>query len=563
MFERKDRKRKFLIALTALAIGSAFFLAYSFLPLTAPLRFNSPDENANYFFSGTFVDGSRLWSFEPLDLAVPGLVHPRSMRIIDNFLVPVGFIGLPVIFGSIAKVAGMGAVPFLTPLFAVLAAAAFASIVGRFFGRRTGVLSGLLLLVCPVWWYEASRTLMPNILFVSLAVFAAWFLLTAPVLAARAGKPRKSYDLVWRADGALAGLCFGLALAVRPSEVYWLALIAAVLFVANRRKLPWSRLALFILFAAGILLPFFGMNKALYGNWLGTGYAVSAGEQAVASLPAGHGARLLGGLQPYLFPLGFAPRTAWHNFWLYGARFFWFWTLLVGISAAAAVFAAWRRRRAAKPLDRNAVVYALVLGLTSVWLVLFYGSWTIQDNPDPTAVTIGTSYFRYWLPIFLLSVVPAAWALGAAAERLAGRWCIPALAAVIAVLAAVSAHAIFTAPQEGLLVLRDNLRRYDSEVKQVLAKTEKNALIVVDRADKLFFPDRSVIYPLRSEQTYAALGDLGRHVPLYYFGIAFPEKDLEYLRQEKLPPLGLTIEPVLSFGEEALYALPRLPAQRP
>lgn len=535
--------------------AAAFFVVYSFLSLAAPLRFNSPDENSNYFFIGTFVADGRLWSFEPLNLVAPGLIHPRSVRVVDSFLVPGGFLGLPVLYGAAAKVFGMGVVPFLTPLLAALSALALSSIVRKYFGERAGLFAGLLLLIDPVWWYEASRPLMPNILFTALVIFSAWFLLAEPLLNARQGRPRRRWDVFWRADSALAGALCGLALAVRLSEVYWLALAAAVLVIASVRKLPWYKPALFAFFVTLTFLPFLFLNQSLYGSLSGTGYGPGFGGVSVDDMPAGRGARLLGPLLPYLFPLGFAPRTALTNFWTYGLSFFWWWSLIVGAALVAAAVKAVRLRRQGAKLARPAVIGACLGGLVCLWLILFYGSWTIRDNPDPRAVTIGTSYFRYWLPIFVLSVVPVAWALAALVEKLSAgrRWL--AGFVLFAGLAVISAWAVFGAKEEGLLALRANLIRYDQEVSRAVARTERNALIVVDRADKLFFPERAVIYPFRSDATMSALTELSDHVPLYYYGISLPESDLRYLREEKLPPLGLTIDPLESFREESLYAL--------
>jgi len=170
---------------TTLGIGLgillSFFLVYSFLPLTAPLRFNSPDEMSNHFFSTFFADQNRLWKFEPKSFFGGDVVHPRSTKIVDYLIVPGGFIGLPVIFGGLAKIFGTGVVPFLTPLFAVLAALAWGAIIKKYFGRTIGILAGLLLLVQPAWWYSASRTLMPNILLVALVIGAAYFFLVTPI----------------------------------------------------------------------------------------------------------------------------------------------------------------------------------------------------------------------------------------------------------------------------------------------------------------------------------------------------------------------------------------------
>ena len=85
--------------------------------------------------------------------------------------------------------------------------------------------------------------------------------------------------------------------------------------------------------------------------------------------------------------------------------------------------------------------------------------------------------------------------------------------------------------------------------------TEVDAVIIVDRADKLFFPDRRVIYPLRDEKTYALMLQIVALVPLYYYGITLPQADIDYLNGDKLKAMGLQIDFVENFGEESLYKI--------
>ncbi len=342
---KNNEVSKAIVIAGAALIASAFFFLYAYLAVFAPLRFNSPDEAANFFFTRLFAETGQLWSFEPLNLVVPGLVHPRSVSVSDSFMVPGGFLGLPVIYGSLAKVLGLAAVPFLTPFFGVAAAAFLGLLAARFFGRRTGAFAALLLLVQPAWWYESGRLLMPNVLFNFLLIAAAFFYWTAPFARGRA---IKALAKVRHADAALAGVCLGLALAVRPAEAYWIILSVAVLVAFHFRRLSWGKLAVAGGFALLTLAPFLLLNRAVYGGFLATGYGSGLTDVPVASLPQGRGAKLLGGLRPYLFPLGFAPRAALANFWTYGVKFFWWWSLLAGTGLAAAAYAAigrWRRRR--------------------------------------------------------------------------------------------------------------------------------------------------------------------------------------------------------------------------
>lgn len=533
---------------------AATFLAYAFLPLSAPPRYNSPDEASNAFFSAHFARTGYLWYFEPLNLTGNDVVHPRSVRVVDNFLVPGGFIGLPVLYGGIGRVLGAGVIPYLTPLFALAGVAAWGALVRWRFGTKVGIASAVLLAAHPAWWYGASRTMMPNVLFTALVAVSAWLFFATPIRAAVERRTKEGLRLLRASDAALAGIAASTAVAVRMAESYWLALAAALLlaFAWRRKAVPWARIAVFVAGAVLTLAPFLLMNHTLYGHPLATGYGAGVDVPA-GDVPRGMGDRLLGPLRPLLFPLGFAPRVALENFWTYGIAFFGWWSMLV-ICALVAAAGSWKRQPA--EWRKDAAAYSAVAGAVTAWLVLFYGSWTVQDNPDPSAVTIGSSYLRYWLPAFMLSTAPVAWLAVTAAERglkpRVGRLLLPAVAALYV---AASGLDVFGASGEGLLTVRRNLVRYDAVVKEIVEITPKASVIIVDRADKYVFPDRPVITPLRADSTYAALDVLQRHAAIWYFGITFPERDLAWLREEKLPPLGLGIEPVKTFGEETLYRL--------
>ena len=55
--------------------------------------------------------------------------------------------------------------------------------------------------------------------------------------------------------------------------------------------------------------------------------------------------------------------------------------------------------------------YFSVFAVLSLILIFYYGSWQFNDNPDPNRFTIGNSYTRYWLPIYLMMMPIAALAI--------------------------------------------------------------------------------------------------------------------------------------------------------
>jgi hypothetical protein len=205
-------------------------------------------------------------------------------------------------------------------------------------------------------------------------------------------------------------------------------------------------------------------------------------------------------------------------------------------------------------IGRNEIALgALFVGVTGR-LALVYGSWVIHDNPDPTAVTIGISYARYWLPLFVLGSGVAGIGLARLAERLEKSTRLGLAALLYALFIVLSFNVVFLTPGDGLRDVVATLGEYSAIKQAVLGRTEPEAVIVADRGDKLFFPDRHVMAPLREESTYAALQALQEnHTPLYYYGITLTADDLRYHNEEKLPAYGLRIVSLTTYGNHTLY----------
>jgi hypothetical protein len=542
-------------AAAGLALAVAAFFAYSFLALSMPAMFNSPDENANHFFSVSFAEENKLYNVEGLNILLDDAVHPRSVKVVDGLQVPGGFLALPFLYGLIAKFVGTGSIGLITPLFAILGVLAWGFSMRRLFGDRVGLLAGLLLLANPAWWYWASRTMMPNVLFLSLLLMALCLFLVRPFASLIERRGIDGFLLLRHSDYALAGIAAGLALAVRPVELYWLILIDAALLLTVRKYIPWKGAIVTAVFMLLTLVPFGFLNNSVYGSFLSTGYGDVA---ATVSDDAhqGMGARLLGPVRPLLFPLGFAPRTAVSNFWSFGLKLFWGWTLLVGASALYLLRTS-RQRRTARLSDPAKGMLAVSVVVVA-WLMLFYGSYVLSDNSVAGAVTIGVSYTRYWLPIFILSTLPVAFAASRLFETYADRkWTKPLAKISVLIYFTLSAAMVFGAPQEGLNSVRDTLEENSLKLHVIFDYTEPDSIIVTDRADKFIFPHRRVIQPLRSERTYSLLRAAVDARPTYYYGLTLPERDLMYLATEKLPPLGVNIEPMVSVDGETLYRIVR------
>ena len=182
MGRSKYIKKWLLGLLIALTLG-CFMVLYSYLSWESVhmplLRFSAPDEQANYFFTKLFVQQSVLVYPEPLLEVSQDFVNTRSMTASLGEVKPVGFLGFALIYGTLAKIFSVGAIPFFTPVLSVLAALFFYSAIKRIFNKKIALVSSVLLLVHPAYWYYSSRALMPNVLFLDLLIIGLSLLVIA------------------------------------------------------------------------------------------------------------------------------------------------------------------------------------------------------------------------------------------------------------------------------------------------------------------------------------------------------------------------------------------------
>jgi len=163
-----------------------------------------------------------------------------------NFLWPVPpphGLGYPVFLGALLTLldGSLGAVRLVQSLLGAGTCALAAAVASRGFGRRAGIVSGVLLaLYGPLVWIDLS--LLAEGLLLFLLVLALW-------IVSREGRP------VWRA--VAAGLVLAAAALVRPTAVALLPGLLAGLVVARPRRIDRERWV-----AAGLLLATFFLAVA-------------------------------------------------------------------------------------------------------------------------------------------------------------------------------------------------------------------------------------------------------------------------------------------------------------
>ncbi|MBI4090624.1 MAG: glycosyltransferase family 39 protein [Candidatus Komeilibacteria bacterium] len=448
--------------------------------------FNSPDANANYYFAQRVFEGKGLG----MGLPEPALdahtfLYTRSTRVLQNMLVPSGFTGLVVLYGFANRLFFLNLTVFWTVLAACAGMWAFYRLTTRYFSRGTGLFSLFFLAVHPAWWYYTNDSLFPNVLFVSLILIAFWLLYEITT----------SPDARWYVYGGV-GFFFAAALLVRSTEFVWITPL--LIFILWRYWSILKKNMMVFSFAIAISVIMLCIAYIRLTSPLTTpfGYAFDGVRVATG---AGLGS-----------PFSFHPKLLVVNSWNYLFRIFWPYTLLFILSVALL----WR----SASTQLRALLYPLVY--VTLALVLTYGSWRIMDSPDPGQVTIGTSFVRYFLPVYLLALPVIAEGFMRFREQMSAFVRHAVTSALLIGLAVFMYTTAIVGSPESIVSKYGTLRTYDAVAGWVISHTPGNSIIIANKSDKYLWPKRLVISDVARPEAAAALREIveTEETPVFYIG---------------------------------------------
>jgi hypothetical protein len=310
-------------------------------------------------------------------------------------------------------------------------------------------------------------------------------------------------------------------------------------------------------------MPMFCYNQILYGSPWSGGYPemnqsihniYQAGSNLAVNSVTANFSNVKSNLQTInqsLFHFGFNLKQSLKMFYYYLPRMFpWlFWLGLFGLMMFFQKIAKWKKRH---------YLYLLGYAFLSIILVFYYGSWRFNDNPDPNSFTIGNSYVRYWLPLYLGCLPFATMALFKLTRLFKNKKIITSLRITIFLfIAAYSVYFVLSGSEEGLIQSKENQINQRSELAKVLRLTESNSVIITQYHDKLLFPERKVVVGLFNDKSLVdRYARLAAELPLYYYNFTFPQKDIDYLNEKRLAESGLQIKPVETVTDSfTLYQL--------
>jgi len=514
---KKVQRHTSILAAAALL----FFYATAWLGTPPGNIWNSPDETANAYWSERVAEREPLLIHESLVGFGNGIVHPRSMDVSGDALVPGSFPGIFLLYGSLQFFSKLP-LSAMTPILTALAGLVLFSVFRRIFEEKIAFWSALLFFLHPALIYYSGRGLFHNVLFADLLIFALGLFFLHPL--------GRLYGREHISDDILAGVLFGLALITRASEAPWVILGALALLPFMKKKGLWKRILFVIAGAALPLFIYLNINSSLYGAPFQTGYVAptSPAAELTASLTlntaldAAHRA----------LPFGFHPRLVLLHGFDYGLKIFW-WFSLAGLLGAASFLAGW------KDHDRKQKTYFFsALGI-GIWLLLFYGSWFVRDHYDPTRVTMGTSYVRYFLPIYILTLPWVAGGLLWFADKLPKpkRWFMPVMVGLMLIL---SFRVSVTHGDESLLAVRSTLRENLAKREALKKVIPPGAVIFTEKFDKVLFPDRMLIVPVHDDTAFSAVPVLAQYANVMWYGLD-PSEEEYALLEEKASKHGFEI----------------------
>jgi hypothetical protein len=524
---KKSRKKLIFYFLAILILGGFFYL-YNYLNIhnsSQPLIFNSPDETANYYFSELFAKTGQLKQENNL-LQITNEIHPRSINGINNHLVPNSFIGMFLIYGSLAKIFGTWIIIYLTPLISIIGGLFFYLLIKEIFDKKVALISAFMLLILPSYWYFTTKVMMHNILFIDLLIISLYFIV-------RGIKNNKLGHYL------LSILFLSLALIVRSSEILWVTILFLTLFIAFRKKMVWKKISIAFLMLLVFVIPIIYFNIQNNGSATSVAYFKNIGPETHSMLYY---------VKRVILPFGFHPNNMKFTIINFIFKLIWWYSIALLISL---IFIFIKK----KEIKKEHWLYVGLWGFISIFLFTYYGSWLFFDNPDPKAITIGSSYLRYMLPYFIFGIPLIAWFLSKI--KFNKKWLSNLI--IIFILAFMSLNSyliVMQCPEEGILKISNDLKTYQNRTNLIIAFTETNSIIMTSRADKYIFPYRNVLY-LKSEvynyENFEKL--LDEDIPLYYFGFQFDEKELAQALSN-LYSQGVDLsKPIFTDGGHALYKI--------
>lgn len=487
----------------------------------------SPDESANNFFINQKNTTGSFSYQTPLTPEQLTNFHPRSMVVQGSTVLSGSWPGLLIAGHWLDSVFGSKAHYVLVPLLSIVGLLALYQIGRRYWEPKWCWLAVSLLALHPAWVQFQTLPLFHNGAFVSLLLVVGWLLVR------QQEKPSLK-------RAAVFGLAYGAALFFRPSEILWTGPLVAIVLLSMPNG--WKWLSTTVVITAAVQIPWLLQNHQLYGQWLASGYAPAGFTAANDQEITGRQTKIWDVLKPA------GGQWTW-NFW---STVWWFVVLLQPAWSLAALVALGRYYHR-KMVTWTKIIKLSLATMFGLWLIVYYGSWSLYPNVPATTVGSLASYVRYWLPLYV--------AMAAGVTVFFRQWSTQPFLKVI-VIAAVFMSQVFTVmahPNAGLVHRHQQQATISAKITQVVSQTENNALIVAGQFDKYLYGQRLTTFSLpQTENQWRVFRTLIGDRPVYVY--AGPTAYRRTRVEQDLALIDARISQEISIGRDQLWRVVPGPA---
>lgn len=534
--------------------GLVFLFVYAWFGLGSENKFNSPDETVNYTFIEQFAKTGGLRINESLNDAAEHLITPRNATVVNGDIVPASFLGIILIYGLLAKIFSTSIILYLTPLISVISVIFFYLLLKEIFNRQVSFISSLLLFILPPWWYYSARGMFHNVLFLSLLIIGLYFLVRFI---------KNDSDKISKYLLVTSGFFIGLSLITRTSEIIWVLFLVFGILIYFK-KIKWKSFILSAGMMGIVFIPILYFNNQLFDSPLSFGYSQTL-------LPANSNEVVQNStfskVINFLLPFGIDFKQIGIAVYQYLLIIFsWFGImLLMGIiwflknmifKKILNIFPELSKYLAS--ISGRQRLYFIFYLIISIWLILYYGSFRFIEYFDQSEIILGSSYLRYWLPIFVFGL-PLISMMIIKISKIFINKRVEKLVVILLVIgiSIASVNKVLADPLHGLFQIKTTVSANISKTKLILDKTESNSIIISGFADKILFPYRKVIVSLPGDvnQRNNLVSKLLSATNLYYFHSTLDVKSDNVIKSMK--ESGFEFEQIYYFANdgEILYKL--------
>ena len=446
-------------------------------------------------------------------------------------------------YGWIGKVIGSNLVLFLTAIFGAFTPLLFYGIVRRLFNKQVAFFSAVLLFTLSAFVYYSSLAMLHTTFFIFLIMAGLYFFI-------RQGEEinkNKSYF------AALSGLFYGLALITRSVEFFWIGLLILIPFFIYIKKirLVWILTFLACLFIPVLVLMYY--NYQIYDNAFTLGYLNMQSDGHLLDRltdefeVSSAGNVLVNYLKLIFIPFGFSAKYIYLNFNKYIIDF-----SFPYLTFATFGFVLMIIDFAKKKLKQKQLVFVIVSAIICAWLSVYYGNWQFIDPLVLQYNFIGSSYVRYFLPIYIILLPFVAYLLHKTLSFKYKVYNLIKYAIVIAIIGYLSFYSynlVYKSTHDGLIKQKDVIKSSYARANEIDSLVEKNAIIITNRHDKLLWPKHRVVMFNLDYTVFPRLNEVIDRYPIYYYTL-MPDVDINYINKKKISEFNLELIEVKKIDEQ-------------